>query len=124
MTIFSELLATSRDLLGSGKPLLISADARIEEESVKLLAQTIRSLDDAVAHAAAGLKIAVNDLAALPGLTTTIAAERKGRGRIAVVVDLGEEGEVEIALPGAYAIAAQTRSKLATLPGVTEVQEL
>ena len=124
MTLFSELLATSRDLLGSGKPLLISADARIEEESIKLLAQSIKSLDDAAANAAAGLKIALNDPAAMPGLTATIAAERKGRGRIALVVDLGEEGEVEIAVPGTYAIAAQTRSKLATLPGVTEVQEL
>jgi DNA polymerase III subunit alpha len=124
MTLFSELLATSRELLGSGKPLLISADARIEEESIKLLAQSIKPLDDAAAHAAAGLKIALNDPAAIPGLTATIAAERKGRGRIALVVDLGEEGEVEIAVPGTYAIAAQTRSKLATLPGVTEVQEL
>jgi DNA polymerase-3 subunit alpha len=124
MTLFSELLATSRDLLGSGKPLLISGDARIEEESIKLLAQSIRSLDDAAANAAAGLRIALNDPAALPGLQATIAAERKGKGRIALVVDLGDEGEVEIAVPGTFAIAAQTRSKLATLPGVTEVQEL
>jgi DNA polymerase III subunit alpha len=124
MTVFSELLATSRDLLGSGKPLLISADARIEEESIKLLAQTIRSLDDAAANAAAGLRISINDPAALNDLKATIAAERKGRGRIAVLLDLGDEGEVEIALPGTFAIAAQTRSKLATVPGVTEVMEL
>jgi DNA polymerase-3 subunit alpha len=124
MTVFSELLATSRDLLASGKPLLISADARIEEESIKLLAQTIRSLDDAAANAAAGLRVSINDLAALADLKTAIAAERKGRGRIAVLVDLGDEGEVEIGLPGAYAIAAHTRSKLATVPGVTEVVEL
>ena len=99
MTLFSELLATARELLGSGKPLLVTADARIDEDSIKLLAQSIRPLDDAAANAAAGLKISLNDPAAIPGLKTTIAAERKGRGRIALVVDLGEEGEVEIARP-------------------------
>jgi len=124
VTLFSEVLATSRELLNSGKPLLISADARIEEETIKLLAQSIQPLDEAVAHAAAGLRIAINDAIALPGLAEVIKGERKGRGRIAVVVDLGEDGEVEISLPGTYTIAAQTRMKLQTLPGVVEVQEL
>ncbi|MGZ9927716.1 hypothetical protein ACXYTC_21990, partial [Escherichia coli] len=91
---------------------------------IKLLAQTIGSLDEAVQNAAAGLKIALADATALPGLAEAFAGERRGKGRVAVVVDLGEGGEVEITLPGAYAIAAQTRMKLQTLPGITEVQEL
>ncbi len=124
MMVFSELLATSRELLGSGKPLLVTADARMEEDSIKLLGQSIRPLDDAVAHAAAGLRVAINDMAALPDLKTVIEAERKGRGRVAVVVDMGDDAEVEITLPTTYAIAAQTRMKLQTLPGVTEVVEL
>jgi DNA polymerase III subunit alpha len=124
VTMFSELLAASRELLGSGKPLMISADARVEEDSIKLLGQSVQALDDAVAHAAAGLKIAISDVAALKPLAAAIAGERKGRGRIAIVVDLGGDGEVEITLPGAYQIAAQTRAKVQDLPGITEVQEL
>lgn len=123
VTLFSEILSSARELLGAGVPLLITADARIEEESIKLLGQSIQSLDQAVTHAAAGLRIAINDAGALGDLNKIIEAERRGRGRIAVVVSLGEEGEVEIALPGAYQVAAQTRMRLQSLPGVTDVQE-
>jgi DNA polymerase-3 subunit alpha len=47
--VFSELLAKSRELFASNKPLLVTADARVEGETVKLLASEVRALDDAVA---------------------------------------------------------------------------
>jgi DNA polymerase III subunit alpha len=124
ITLFSEVLAVAREMLGAGKPLLVSADARMEEDSIRLLAQSITYLDDAAANAAAGLRVTINAPDALDGLKAAIAKERKGRGRISIVVDMGEEREVEIGLPGAYAISAITRSQLQTLPGVTEVLEI
>ncbi|MBI3451962.1 MAG: DNA polymerase III subunit alpha, partial [Rhodospirillales bacterium] len=124
VTVFSETLAAARELLASGKPMLVSADARVDADNIKLLAQSIQPLDDAVAHAAAGLRIALNDAGAVPGLTAAIGKERRGRGRISVVVDLGSEREVEIALPGAYMISPATRAALQAIPGVTEVYEI
>jgi DNA polymerase-3 subunit alpha len=124
ITLFSEVLGQARDLLGSGKPLLISADARLEEETVKLLAQNISPLDQAAASAAAGLRIAVNDIVALPGLRDIIGGEKKGRGRIVLDLVLGGDASAEIQLPGAFAISADTRARLADLAGVVEVQEI
>ncbi|MBL8700512.1 MAG: DNA polymerase III subunit alpha [Alphaproteobacteria bacterium] len=124
VTLFSEVLAVARDLLASGKPLLISADARLEEDAVKLLAQSIQPLDVAAASAAAGLRIALNDAAALPGLRDIIAGEKRGRGRIVLDLVLGPEDSAEIQLPGAYMISPDTRARVAGLAGVTEVQEI
>ncbi len=124
LTVFSEILSSSREAFASGKPLLVSADARLEEESVKLLAQSIQLLDDAAAGAAAGLRVALNDAGAIAELQKVMARERRGRGRIAVVVDLGEERAVEVALPDAYAISAATRQALQSIPGVVEVQDI
>jgi DNA polymerase-3 subunit alpha len=124
VTIFSEVLAMTRDLLASGKPLLISADARVEEDAVKLLAQTIQPLDVAAASAAAGLRIKLGDESALTGLKEIIAAEKRGRGRIVLELVLGEEESAEIQLPGAFTISPDTRSRVSGLAGVTEVQEI
>ncbi len=124
LTVFSEVLSGARELLASGKPLLISADARLEENTVKLLAQGIQPLDAAVAHAAAGLRVAVADVGAVRQLAAVIGRERKGRGRIAVLVGLGGEREVEITLPGGYAISPAIRAQLQAVPGIIEVQDI
>jgi DNA polymerase-3 subunit alpha len=124
VTFFSEVLAMCRELLGSGKPLLISADARIEEDAIKLLAQTVQSLDAAAAASAAGLRIAVGDEAALTGLRGIMAAERKGRGRIVLDLRLDIETRAELQLPGGFMVSSETRARIANLPGVLEVQEI
>ena len=84
----------------------------------------VQLLDEAAASAAAGLKVALNDGGAIVELKKLIERERRGRGRIAVVLDLGEERSVEVALPGAYAISAATRQALQRVPGIVEVQEI
>ena len=63
--MFSDLLATGRDLLEPGKTVLLTADVRTEEDSLRLTAQQVRPLDEAVADAAAGLRIFLKDPAPL-----------------------------------------------------------
>ncbi len=124
VTLFSEILGVARELLDSGKPLLVSADAGFKDDVLRITVQSIQSLPEAVASAAAGLKITINDLAALPGLQAAVTGEKKGRGRIGILVDLGDQREVEVALPGYYQITAATRTAMQSLPGVTAVQEI
>src|SRR5258707_7262727 len=65
LTVFSELLGSKRNLLEPGQAVLVSADGRLDGEQVKLTAQSVEKLDDAVANAAAGLRIVLSDPAAL-----------------------------------------------------------
>src|SRR5208283_4918646 len=43
--LFAELLATARDLLEPNTPLLVTVEARLDDEQLRLTAQQIESLD-------------------------------------------------------------------------------
>jgi DNA polymerase-3 subunit alpha len=117
--LFAELLSASREQLELGAPVLVTAEARLDGEEIKLTAQAIEDLDEAVAKAAAGLKLHLADPSPLPQLRDLFAAGKRGRGRVNIVLALDREREVEIALPEAYVISAELRARIAALPGVT-----
>jgi DNA polymerase-3 subunit alpha len=121
--IFSEVLAASRDLLQVNTPLLITVEARLDDEQLRLTGQVIESLDQAAAKAAAGLKIVIKDPSPLPQLKELVSKEAKGKGRIALVAQ-SEEREVEAWLAGGYALSPHMIGSLRNLPGVVEVQEI
>ena len=87
LTVFSELLGSKRNLLEAGQAILVSADGRLDGEQVKLTAQSVEKLEDAVANAAAGLRIVLSDPAALEALRKTLEGKR-GRGRVTLVVPM------------------------------------
>jgi len=124
VTVFSEVLAQSRSLLEAGQPLLVTADARAEEESVRLTAQKIEALDGVVAQAAAGLKVFVAERDAVPPLKGLISRESGGKGRVTVVVPLPPTREVEITLPGGFRISPRVRAAVKSLPGILEVMDI
>jgi len=123
LTVFSELLGSKRNLLETGQAVLISADGRLDGEQVKLTAQSVERLDDAVADAAAGLRIVVSDPAALEALSQTLEGKR-GRGKVTLVVSMSAGSEAEVTLPGSYAIAGGLRDAIGGLPGIAQVDEV
>ena len=123
LTVFSELLGSKRNLLEPGQAVLVSADGRLDGEQVKLTAQNVEKLDDAVANAAAGLRIIVSDPAALEALRKTLDG-KKGRGRVTLVVPMPDEAEAEVTLPGTYSIAGGLRDAIGMLPGIAQVEEI
>jgi DNA polymerase-3 subunit alpha len=123
VTLFSETLSQSRALLDSGQPLVVTVDARSEEESLRLTAQKIEPLDTVVAHAAAGLRVFVGEARALASLKSVIAREAGGRGRVTVVLDLPSR-EVEIAIPGGFKVDPRTRAAVKSLPGIIDVHDI
>jgi DNA polymerase-3 subunit alpha len=123
VTLFSEVLATARELLDSGKPLLVTVDIRADDEAMRLTAQRIEPLDKIVANAAAGLKVVLGEAGALAAFKRLLDSEAGGRGHVNVVVPLPTR-EVEIALPGGFRIGPQVLSAVQRLPGVLSVQEI
>jgi DNA polymerase-3 subunit alpha len=124
VTVFSEVLSQARSLLEAGQPLLVTLDARAEEESLRLTAQRIEALDGVVAQAAAGLKVFLGDREALAPFRTLIGRESGGKGRVTVVVPLPPAREVEIALPGGFRIGPRVRAAVKSLPGIAEVLDV
>jgi DNA polymerase-3 subunit alpha len=122
--VFSELLAKSRELFASNKPLLVTADARVEGETIKLLASEVRALDDAVASTSAGLRVALADMGAIAGLKAALGKAPKGKGAIRVQIRTGADEEVDIRLKDGRAITPDLRRALGDIPGILEVAEI
>ena len=124
VTVFSEVLAAAGGLLDAGAPLLITAEARIEEDNIRLTAEDIQPLDKAVARAAGGLRVFIRDEAPLTGLRGVVEREGRGRGRITLVVPVAGDREVEVMLPGTYAISSATLGAIKAIRGIVDVQEI
>ncbi|MCZ6495612.1 MAG: DNA polymerase III subunit alpha [Alphaproteobacteria bacterium] len=123
-TVFSEILGPSRDLLEAGINVLVSADARREGESIRLTAQAIEPLDAAIAHAAPGLKVTVSEAAALDRLRDIMAHATGGKGQVDLIIGLAPGQEVEIEIPGRYAVSPAEIADLRAVPGIAEVREI
>jgi len=122
--VFADVLATARDLLEPGRTLLLTCEARADGDGVRLSASGIEALDDAVARAAAGLKVHIDRFDALDGLKRAIDAGTRGRGRVRLVLDIDDQQSVELALPGGYAISAEMRAAISGVPGVVELRDI
>jgi DNA polymerase-3 subunit alpha len=128
-TVFSEVLAASRELLESGAPVLIAADGRVEGETVRLNAQSIEPLDKAAANAGASLRIYLNDTAPIEPLKQLLGRDAKGKGRVWLVALLpGENGkaprEVLLTLKERYSCSPDLRRAIKALPGIVEIEEV
>jgi DNA polymerase-3 subunit alpha len=132
VTAFSEILAENRELLESGKPVLLQVAARLEDDQPRLTVQSIRDLETAAASAPMVIKIWLDDPAPLPSLKSIIDREAGGengnggpgggRGRISLMIPSADR-EVEVRLDGAYMCTPQVRAAIRAIPGVIEVQE-
>ena len=121
---FRETYGDGRDVLEPGRPVLVTAQARIEGEEVKLSAQGFDDLDARLARNLTGLAVYVSDTSALEPLGAILAGRPAGGGRIALFVEAGGEGTVEIELPEAYTLSPSLGGEIGALAGVTSVQEL
>ena len=120
--VFSEVLAASRELLESGAPLLITLDARIEDDQVRLMAAKMVPLDEAIAARLDNLRIQIKDGTPIDELKEIIDADGRGNGRI-LLVARSNGHEVEVALPDRYAISPTTLGRIKDVPGVTDIRQ-
>lgn len=123
VTLFSEILSASRDLLESGGPLLFEVDSRLEDEQLRLTCQRISSLDQEAARAAAGVRIFIRDEAPIPTLVQLINKEAKGRNRVSIVTQT-ESREVELGLRNTISLSPGFMGALRSVSGVVEVEEI
>ncbi len=123
VTVFSELLATNREIMIAGQALILTIEVQKTGDEMRLTCQGIELLDKAVENAAAGLKIMLSSEEGVPVLRDILARESKGRGQISVII-AEPAREIEIKLPGAWTITGKSRTAIGSLPGLVEVQEV
>lgn len=123
-TIFSDRLSAAREHLEPGRPLLLSVDIRAEEDSLRLMVNSVEPLDKAVANTAAGLRVFVRDADPIPSLRQVLDRAGRGKGKVELAVDLPDKSwEVMMTLPGRYAVSGPVRGAVAAIPGIVTVQD-
>ncbi len=121
--LFQEALNQYQDLLEKGSDVLVTLQANVEGEDVRARIVAVERLNEAAAKVHKGLRVFLRDEAPLASIERRLKAP--GDGEISVVVMLGpRDGEVEIRLPGRYAVSAALASALKAAPGVVAVEHV
>ncbi len=124
VTVFSEILNASREMLTTGAPLLLTVDVQGAPQEYRLTLQQVERLDDVAARESQGLMLVLGNGEGLAAASNLIGKTPRGKSRVHLLVDLDGEEEAEIALPGGFALSAELRHSLKALPGVLDVQDL
>jgi DNA polymerase-3 subunit alpha len=122
ITVFSDLLATSRDLLEAGNKIIINGSAD-NKDQLKILANKINSLDESMEKINAGLKIYSNDASVMKDIKEVLEREGSGHGEVSLVSILDMK-EVTINLPGKFPASPAMAQALKAISGVEDVREV
>jgi DNA polymerase-3 subunit alpha len=124
VTCFSEVLNRSRDLLAEGQAVVVTVEARMEGEALRLTANDVENLEKAAAGAGGGIRMWLDQVAAVEPIRAILSREGRGRGRVVLVPRTGPGQEVELALPGGFNIGPRVMQAMKVVPGVSAVEEI
>ncbi|MFY9241154.1 MAG: DNA polymerase III subunit alpha [Roseovarius sp.] len=130
VTMFSETLEKSRPHLETGAQLVITVEATVEAEQLKLLARAVAPIDGIVADAGAmGLRIFVEAPDVLRAVANVLEGARgatKARpGPVQFCLSAPDlPGEVELSAGRDFPVNPQIKGAIKSLEGVTHVEDL
>jgi len=124
VTFFSEILATSRELLTEGTMLLVTVELRMDGESLRITALDAEPLDRAAANAGSGIRITLDRIEAVASLRALLEREGRGKGRVLVSPRVPSNARLDIALPGGFNVSPRLAQAVKMIQGITEVAEL
>ncbi len=131
VTLFSEALEKAQDVLETGAKVIVTAEATMEADQLKLLGRSVAPVDLGVADVTGmGLRIFIDAPKALTSVANVLAgaaeATRKmPRGPITVcLLDDSLPGEVEMDLGQDFPVSPQIKGAIKSLGGVLDVEEL
>lgn len=131
VTLFSETLEKSREYLETGAKVVVTVEATMEADQLKLLGRSVAPIDTVTADAGGmGLRVFVEAPEAIVAVATVLqdaagAAKTAGRGPVELcLIDPELPGEVEVDLGADFAVNPQIKGAIKSLSGVLEVQDL
>ena len=131
VTLFSDTLEASREHLDAGSNVVMTVEATLESDQLKLLGRSVAPIDSAVAAAgSSGLRIFIEDAAAVAVVAGVLdqarkAAKQAARGPVQLCLQHPSlPGEVEMDLGTDFAVNPQVKGALKSLDGVVTVEDL
>ena len=120
--MWSEVLATSRELLDGEAAVLLTLDAQLENGKVRLIATRVDELEKAAAARVRNLELHVTPELTVGQLSGLLLADGRGNGKVVIVAR--QNGHlIQVALPDRYAIQPKTLTGLREMQGVADIRE-
>ena len=126
VTVFSDTLEAARDFLDPGMNVVLTVEANLEGDTLKLLARGATPIDQVAAEAGAqALRIHLNRPEAATSIATLLAkVQGKNRAQITLCVpdELGRE--IDLTLPHEYPVTPQIRGAIKAMQGVVLIEDM
>jgi len=131
VTLFSDTLEAAREHLETGSRIIVTVEATMEADQLKLLGRSVAPVDIAIADAGSnGLRIFLGEAGAVSAVRSVLenAREQKIKGACGPVVftiqTQTDLGEIDVSLDEVYPVTPQIKGALRSLQGVVEVEEV
>ena len=132
VTLFSELLEGTDEILENGNSVIINAEVkRGDDGALRITAQAINSIENVALLTGAGLDIYLKDPSNLPAIKEILQPHKNGRGRVTFKINIKSEADsrfpdcnVDVELAHKYNISSSIRNAVASLKGVIEAKEI
>jgi DNA polymerase-3 subunit alpha len=126
VTLFSEILTSARELLESGKPLLVAVEPQIDGEAFRLTAQSIKDLDAVARDHAGSMNIVIEEQGVIEEIAQILTQNKatspkpnfSAKKSVLTLSLLTDEEEIEIALPNYPVPVGAVKLQIADMPGV------
>jgi DNA polymerase III subunit alpha len=119
---FSDTLNAARELLEPGTSLIVSVEADVEADEVKLRLQGVEALDKAAAAVVQGVQIFVRNAAPIESISKRL--ERKGKAPVLLTLITESGREVDVSLGQNFIMTPQIKGALKAVNGVVDVLDL
>ncbi|MDN5786359.1 DNA polymerase III subunit alpha [Pseudorhodobacter sp.] len=130
VTVFSDTLEAARDVLEPGMNVVLTVEATLEGETLKLLARAAQPIDSVAAEAGgSAIRIHIDRAEAAAAVAALLARVAKDGGRnkgpvTICVPDQASGQEIDLALPMDYPVTPQVKGALKAMTGVVMIEEL
>ncbi|MEP1765548.1 MAG: DNA polymerase III subunit alpha [Sulfitobacter sp.] len=131
VTLFSDTLEACRDHLETGSKVVVTVEATMESDQLKLLGRSVAPIEMAVADVGGmGLRIFIEAPSAIAAVSEVLEGARKlatagGKGPIQLcLMDPALPGEVEVDLGAEFPVTPKIKGAIRSLGGVLEVEEI
>lgn len=126
VTVFSDTLEAARDNLEPGMNVVLTVEANLEGDTLKLLARAAQPIDQVAADAGAqAIRVHLNRAEAIPSLAALLAkVEGRNKAQITLCVPDDQGREIDLTLPEPYPLTPQIRGAIKAMSGVVMVEEV
>ena len=126
VTVFSDTLEAARDFLEPGMNVVLTVEANLEGDTLKLLARSATPIDQVAADAGAqAIRVHLNRAEAIPSLAALLArVEGRTKAQITLCVPDAQGREIDLTLPDPYPLTPQIRGAIKAMSGVVMVEEV